>query len=207
MPIKKKEKIKKIRRKTTKKKTPKKTIKKTKKKKGNSKVFKALVIGRRVVSEDKKALDLYGKSYFGQVTGGKVYYSFVEAAYLIDKGKINIYEGRKKLNFDKFVNKARSLEKNFWTRFSVFRDIRNRGYIIRTALKFGADFRIYDRGVKPGKEHARWILFPVYESSSLTWHEFTAKSRVAHSTRKKLLIGIVDEEGDVTYYEVNWVKP
>jgi tRNA-intron endonuclease len=47
----------------------------------------------------------------------------------------------------------------------------------------------------------------VYESGELTWQEFAAKNRVAHSTRKKLLIGIVDEENDVTYYEIGWTKP
>ena len=85
--------------------------------------------------------------------------------------------------------------------------MRNRGYIVKTALKFGADFRVYDRGVKPGDDHAKWIMYPVSESSMLTWYEFSAKNRVAHSTRKKLLIAIVDEEGDCTYYSISWTRP
>ncbi len=203
MPIKKK--------KSKKKKAEKRKTKKVKKKRAKKSKrissFRAMIAGERVISEDKKALDLYGKSRFGEVSKGKVYYSLVEAAYLFEKGKLNIYEGRKKLIFDKFVAKARKLEKNFWTRLCVFKDIRDRGYIVKTAFKFGADFRVYERGIKPGEAHAKWILFPVYEASSLTWHEFAAKNRVAHSTRKNLLIGIVDEEGDVTYYEIKWTKP
>ncbi len=204
MPVKKKKR--RIKKAKTKKKT-KARKQKTKKKSKTSKTFKAILAGERVLSKEKGALNLYGKSCFGQVIGGKVYYSLVEATYLLDKGKIVVYEDKKKLSFDSFVSMARKLEPNFWTRFCVFKDIRDRGYIVKTALKFGADFRVYDRGIKPGKAHAKWVLFPVYESSSLTWHEFAAKNRVAHSTRKKLLIGVVDEEGDVTYYEVNWIKP
>lgn len=105
------------------------------------------------------------------------------------------------------MQKAEEIDKNFHTRFIVYRDMRSRGYILKTALKFGADFRVYERGVKPGEEHAKWVLYPVYEPSGLTWHEFAAKNRVAHSTRKNLLIAIVDEEGDVTYYEISWVRP
>ena len=75
------------------------------------------------------------------------------------------------------------------------------------ALKFGAEFRVYNKGVKPGEDHARWVVFPVHEGSTLTWYEFAAKNRVAHSTRKRLMIGIVDEEGDVTYYEIAWKRP
>jgi len=105
------------------------------------------------------------------------------------------------------LKKAKRLEKKFWIRYSTFKDLRNRGYIVKTALKFGADFRVYDRGVKPGEDHAKWIIYPVHESETLTWHEFSAKNRVAHSTKKKLMMGVVDDEGDVTYWEVNWKKP
>jgi len=60
---------------------------------------------------------------------------------------------------------------------------------------------------KYGRDHAKWILFPVSENQQLTWHDFSAKNRVAHSTKKNLLIAIVDEEGDVSYYEVGWLRP
>ena len=105
------------------------------------------------------------------------------------------------------MKKVQKSEANLWVRYAVYKDIRNRGYIIKTALKFGADFRIYDRGVKPGEDHARWVVFPVHEGSTLSWYEFAAKNRVAHSTKKRLLLGIVDSENDVTYYETRWLRP
>jgi tRNA-intron endonuclease, archaea type len=169
--------------------------------------FKAILSGEHVVSKDKKAMELHGQSHFGEIKDKKVYYSLIETLYLAEKGKINVYYKGKKLNSEKFFELATELEPNFFTRYSVFKDIRNRGYIVKTALKFGADFRVYARGIKPGQDHAKWVLFPVYETSSLTWHEFAAKNRVAHSTRKNLLIAVVDEEQDVTYYEIKWIRP
>ena len=41
----------------------------------------------------------------------------------------------------------------------------------------------------------------------MTWYDFASKNRVAHSTRKKLLIAVVDEENDVSFWESNWIKP
>ena len=105
------------------------------------------------------------------------------------------------------IKKAKKQEPNFWIRYCVFSDFRKRGYIIKTALKFGADFRVYERGVKPGEDHAKWVVYPVHEASTLTWYEFSAKNRVAHSTKKRLMIGVVDDEGDVTYYEIRWMRP
>jgi len=172
--------------------------------------IKAIFSGERVLTESsEEARLLYNQSCYGTLLeDGKLQLSLVEALYLFEKGKIIIYDGKnKKLSFEEFIKKARKLEPNFWIRYCVYKDIRDRGYIIKTALKFGADFRVYDRGIKPGEDHAKWIVFPVHEATTLTWYEFAAKNRVAHSTKKRLLIAIVDEENDVTYYEIKWVRP
>jgi tRNA-intron endonuclease len=173
-------------------------------------VVSAVFARERVLTEPTdEARELYSQSRYGNVIeDGKVQLSLLEALYLMEKGRLNILDGRKKpISFDSFIKKARKVEPNFWIRYCVFKDMRNRGYIVKTALKFGADFRVYDRGVKPGEDHARWIIYPVHEGEQITWYEFSAKNRVAHSTKKRLLIGVVDDEGDVTYYEIRWMRP
>jgi len=184
--------------------------KKEEKKGKKKKSVKAIFTKERVLTENSnEARELYNQSRYGTLLeDGKVQLSLLEGLYLLEKKKIKIVDGKnKKINFDKFLKKGEKQEKQFWVRYCVFKDIRDRGYIIKTALKFGAEFRVYDRGVKPGEDHARWIIYPVHEASSLTWYEFAAKNRVAHSTRKRLMIGIVDNEGDVTYYEIRWIRP
>ena len=171
---------------------------------------KAYFSKERVLTESSDAgRELYNQSRYGSLLDdGRVQLSLIESLHLIEKKKISVYDSRNKpIDFESFLKKAQKVEPNFWVRYCVYRDIRNRGYIIKTALKFGADFRIYDRGVKPGEDHARWVVFPVHEGSTLTWYEFAAKNRVAHSTKKRLLIGIVDSELDVTYYECRWLRP
>jgi tRNA-intron endonuclease, archaea type len=173
-------------------------------------LVKALLAGERVITEaSDDARELYNQSRFGSISeSGKIELSLLEGFYLMEKGKLAVKsDAGRKVSFESFLRKARKTEPNFWIRYCVFKDMRNRGYIIKTALKFGADFRVYDRGVKPGEDHARWIIYPVNEGSTLTWHEFSAKNRVAHSTKKRLLMGIVDAENDVTYYEIKWVRP
>jgi len=173
-------------------------------------VVKAIFAGEKVITESSdEAREFYNQSRFGVIAdSGKVQLSLLEALYLKEKGKLEVKsEAGRKIVFETYVKKAKKIEPNFWIRYCVFKDMRNRGYIIKTALKFGADFRVYDRGVKPGEDHARWIVYPVHEASTLTWFDFAAKNRVAHSTKKRLLMGIVDDEGDVTYYEIRWMRP
>ena len=172
--------------------------------------IKAQLLNGRVVTEISDATNqLYEQSRYGvMLENGRLQISLIESLYLMERGTIEVYKTKAKtINSDEFVKKAKKLEPNFWVRFCVFKDIRNRGYIIKTALKFGADFRVYERGVKPGEDHAKWIVYPVYEGSSMTWYEFAAKNRVAHSTRKRLLIGVVDDENSVSYWEVRWMRP
>lgn len=164
--------------------------------------------GKVIIENQPHAMELYDKSRFGSLVRNRIELGLLEACYLLEKEKIRILNKRnKEFDLEKFLKKATKHEKNFWVRYQVFKDMRNRGYIVKTALKFGADFRVYDRGVKPGEDHARWILYPVLESQVLTWHDFSAKNRVAHSTRKRLLLGIVDDEGDVSYWEARWLRP
>lgn len=170
----------------------------------------SIFAGERVITESSDdAREFYNQSRFGaQSESGKVELSLLEGLYLMEKGKLQVKsESGKEISFESYVKKAKKIEPNFWIRYCVFKDMRNRGYIVKTALKFGADFRIYDRGVKPGEDHARWIVYPVHEGSVFTWYEFAAKNRVAHSTKKRLLMAIVDDEGDVTYYEIKWMRP
>ncbi|MEK6830051.1 MAG: tRNA-intron lyase [Nanoarchaeota archaeon] len=159
-----------------------------------------------ISTNSEEARSLYDKSFFGEPTGEKVQYSFTEALYLLEKGKIEIYAKNKKLSEGNLLEKLRKIDRKIGVKYPVFRDLREKGYIVKTALKFGAEFRVYERGSSPKKSHAKWIVFTDSESQKLKWHEFAAKNRVAHSTKKKLLLAIVDDENDVAYYEVNWIK-
>lgn len=169
-------------------------------------MIKAHLIGQTIFSNEEEAFSLNEKSSFGEKVGEKIQYTLAEALYLIEKKKIELYNQKKKITFKDLLEKTRKVDKNIQIKYPVFKDLRDKGYIVKTALKFGADLRVYDKGIRPGKDHAKWLLYTVHESQRLTWHEFSAKNRVAHSTKKNLLIAIVDEEGDITYYEIRWVR-
>ena len=170
----------------------------------------AMLIDEEIVTENsQQAHELYNLSRYGSIKEDKrLHLSLIEGIYLAEKEKISVVDRRNhSIKYEVLVKKATKQQKNFLIRYNVYRDLRERGYIVKTALKFGADFRVYDRGVKPGDDHAKWVVFPVQESATLTWYEFAAKNRVAHSTKKRLLLGVVDDEGDVSYWECKWIRP
>lgn len=163
-------------------------------------------MGEKIVSTSPGAFSLYEKSRFGEKKGKRIEYSSVEALYLVLREKMEVISLAKRVGEDALLRKLKRKDKRFETKFAAFADLRSRGYIVKAALKFGAEFRVYQKGDKPGKNHSKWIFYSVKESEQMSWHDFAAKSRVAHSTKKNLLLGVVDGGGDVTYYEVGWFK-
>ena len=162
--------------------------------------------GASIISTSEDAISLSEKSSFGEYKSGKVQYSGVEALYLLEKGKVEVHSNKKKLSSNELIKKLETQDKKIETKLAVYTDMRDKGYILKTALKFGAEFRVYERGSKPGQSHARWVLYTAREHDLMSWHDFAAKNRVAHSVKKALLLAIVDDEGDVSYYNCNWIK-
>lgn len=150
-------------------------------------------------SNKKQAIDLASSSSIGELKNGKVVYSIYEVLYLLELKKAEAINSKdKKISFHELLKKADH------SVYLVFKDLRNKGDIVKEGLKFGTDFRVYEKGSKPGKAHAKYLLYIIKGSKKLNIPDFAAKARISHSTNKTLLLAIVDSEEDISYYEVNW---
>ncbi len=45
------------------------------------------------------------------------------------------------------------------------------------------------------------------ENSKFMMSDLSSYVRVAHGVNKKLLFAVVDDENDITYYNVEWTRP
>ncbi|MEX0932716.1 MAG: tRNA-intron lyase [Candidatus Pacearchaeota archaeon] len=163
-------------------------------------------LGKCISSNSPEAFFLFKKSNFGERINDKIQYSFSEALYLLEKKNMEIFQKKVSLKYEGLIKKIIKLDKRIQIKYPVFKDLRGKGYVVKTALKFGGDFRVYPKGSKIGKKHSTWIVFVDSETNKLTWHDFSSKNRVAHSTKKNLLLAIVDDEEGISYYEVKWLK-
>lgn len=145
------------------------------------------------------------KSYFGNLIDNRIELSLIEAAYLLEKGKISIFCKEKEYDLNEFINFLK--ENDLYVKYSVFRDLRNRGYIVKTGYKYGTEFRLYGRGKSPGNGHSEYVVRIISENYDLNIMDFSSYVRVAHGVNKKLMLAVVDEEEDITYYNVEWIRP
>jgi tRNA-intron endonuclease len=170
----------------------------------------AQIVQNMVVALDNDAArTISAQSSFGVIKNkGQTHFAPIEALYLVENERLVVSDYRgNELSFDQLFKRLQRSDKQLQLRYAVFSDLRTRGYTVKTALKFGSDFRVYEKGKKPGEVHAKWIVYPIHETQKLSWQEFASKNRVAHSTRKKILLAVVDDELDVSYFEVGWLRP
>jgi tRNA-intron endonuclease len=143
----------------------------------------------------------------GEYNDGIFSLHMYEIAYLIEEKGYKIISNIKELTFDTVIKK-----RNFnMYHYVVFKDLKQKGYHIGSGLKFGAIFRLYEKGSrkevsKIHNDHSKWLVFILSFSKSLSANDFSAYNRLAHSTKKQVLLAIVDSELDVTYYEISWKK-
>lgn len=151
--------------------------------------------------EDFKDFDFLESKGFGFRFEESLLISEFEALYLLETNTIQIFNYKNEvLEFDDVVSKLKvNLDE-----FVVFKDLKSKGYVIRTGAKFGTTFRVY-KG-KNETNHSLWIVNVVKENEKIEFVNVLAKNRVAHSTNKKLIFAIVDRDFGITYVENSWVK-
>ena len=168
----------------------------------------AVLRGELVVIKDQKAVALHEKSHYGKFNLDELQLSPMEALYLQEKGKIRILDktpNGKILSVDEMWEMVQN--QGMLYKYIVFRDLRNRGYVVKTGFKYGSEFRLYERGKSPGDGHSDFVVKVVTEDENISVFNFSSYVRVAHGVKKKLLMAVVDDEQDITYYNVEWTRP
>ena len=158
--------------------------------------------GKVVVAGSETEADILSKGYGRKK--GKIELSLEEAAFLLETGKIQIKdEAGKELNLNVFLEHALDASPKFALRYLIYTDLKERGYAVQPG---GADFWLYPRGAKPGEKPARHFIRIFSESDFLSLNDLAALLISARNMRKEPIIAVVDEESDITYYEVQEAK-
>jgi len=187
----------------------------------SKKVWEGELLDNKVIIWDTDAIALYDESGYGKPlpedNPDRLEIELIEAIYLAEKGKLKVFSKedskKKKIDFQELMEIGNKNVNQFHSQFIVFRDLKERGYLVKTGYKFGAHFRLYERGVKLKRgpkaphEHTKAIVHCVPEESAFSLPEMSRATRLAHNIRATMWWAVVDKEGDVTYYQITRVLP
>lgn len=165
----------------------------------------AKIVDNEVIIDNlSEASSIYQKGYFGVPSHGKLKLNLIEALFLLEMEKLEIEENGNSLAISELMERAVKDYPEFEIRYLVFKDLRNRGYVVRIGGKFG--FEVYSRGTNPPQK-PRYYAKAISEREIFSIEEAIDWIQIAGKNKKKLMLGLVDEEGDLTYYFIKFFHP
>jgi len=151
--------------------------------------------------EIKKAKEigrLYSKSHFGKiVSGNKLELDLLEGIFLLGEGKIVIYKNKERIDFEKLTKICAQLIPEFEIKYHVFKDLRNRGHAIKLYNK--------NKNIDYIDFNQKFFVSTFSERDLLKIDEANKLIKEVEKKDKELWIGILDEEGDLTYYKMSTI--
>jgi len=137
---------------------------------------------------------------FGDLKGNKLHFAPYESFYLLEKGKIKVYEKQsKELELRDLVRTFSAGKPEIWIKYLVYRDLRDRGYIVRESSKT-FDFDIY------GKGPMRRLISIIYEGGEASLRKLNKLLKYSDKEKKELILAVVDRRTDIVYYTLSSLK-
>jgi len=179
-------------------------VKNAVKKKKSSDGITAVLLGKEIIVHDHQdARIIYDNGYYGSLQKDKTLsLNFDEALHLLERGVIKIMAQKKTLTLSECTKIFTQNMEGFWKDYLVYKDLRNRGYILGRGISDLVKYRLYPRGAKIGQDVAKTMICPLAEGKSINLEELDKIITQTQSLKKKLLIACVDRLGDVSYYEL-----
>jgi tRNA-intron endonuclease len=180
--------------------------------------IKAELIGTRLmVWNPEDGMRLYRMGFFGKPVGvpkpkpgedfeEPLMLDLMEGLYLSEKGAIKVVDGHS----GRAVSKGRlralagKTYKGFSKAYEVYKDIREKGYVVTPGIKFGTDFAVYEHG--PGIDHAPFIVSVHEGSERVGPFEIVRAGRLATTVRKQFIIAVPKGKEKVEYLVFRWFK-
>ena len=139
---------------------------------------------------------------YGEIDKNKLILKPFESLYLLYTGKLTLFKGKKKIDFDSFLQICKKHDKDILTKFLVYRDLRNRGYTVKDGLGFGSDFRVYDKPFSP-KSPSKFLVFGLNEGKHENMSELQKKIEEITKMGKEPIIAVIQRQGEIIYYKVS----
>jgi len=172
----------------------------------SSRIDGLLMADRVLVADKDDAGALHGSQFFGKMIGPTLQLSLIEAAFLMDIGVLKLTDSKtnRPVTSAALKKRARSFQPDFDLRLDAFKDMKDKGLIVKTGFKYGSHFRAYEGD--PAKQHARYLVHAVPKEFKTMWPEVSRAVRLAHGVKKEILLGRVSEK-EVEYVSISRYRP
>lgn len=159
-----------------------------------------------IIKENRQARRLYNKSNIGTPLSDEgLEVSLIEGLFLVKEKKLSVYKKEKKIEYDTLLQIAVKKNKRCQLLYLVYNDLRERGYVFEELRKKPLfDFKGHHTREAEGKTIEKTCYVAVFsEREAYRLEKLNKLSKWASRNEETIVwISVVDDEGDITYYEI-----
>ena len=164
-----------------------------------------------LVNSSEGIEEFYNNSYIGNLKESNdsnqvLILDPMEVLLLCERRRILLWEDNDKsktqYGFEELLTYFSQFDNELWQKYTIYMDLRRRGYVVRSGYGEGIEFRVFKRGADFNEEAAKFLIYPVFEGNPIELRDLDKISRVALSSRKDLIVATVDRLSRPIYYSV-----
>jgi tRNA-intron endonuclease len=173
-----------------------------------------LIENRVIVWNIEDSKKLFQNGYFGKPIGipkpkieeidAPLVLDLIESLYLLENKKINISKSKNKISIDEMIEICKLEHQDFEKKYQVYKNFRDKGYIVNPGIKFGCDFAVYEKG--PGIDHAPYLVQVYNRGETISTTGIVLAGRLATSVKKQFILAIPKGKNEVDYLALDWWK-
>lgn len=166
-----------------------------------STIFNGQLVENRIVIWDiQQSRNLFGMGYYGKPLGiakprglefdSPLILDLIEGCYLVQNKRLEIVSSgiKKKISFRQIREICRKEYLHFDSKYLVFKNLRDKGYIVSPGIKFGCDFAVYEKG--PGMDHAPYLVQVFSPADEISATGLVLAGRLATTVKKQFILAI-----------------
>ena len=173
-----------------------------------------LVENRIIVWSIEDSRNLFSQGYYGKPIGipkpkieeidAPLILDLIEGLYLLENKRISITRSKQKITAEELIVICKKEVHEFDKKYLVYKNFRDKGYIINPGIKFGCDFAVYQKG--PGIDHAPFLIQVYTRSEAITSTAIVLAGRLATTVRKQFILAIPKGKNSVDFLALDWWK-
>jgi len=173
-----------------------------------------LIENRIIVWNIEDSKKLFSQGYYGKPIGipkpkieeinVPLILDLIEGYYLLERKKITIYQSKKKVTNREMLEICKKEYHDFNKKYLVYKNFRDKGYIVNPGIKFGCDFAVYQKG--PGIDHAPYLVQVYNNKDSISTTGIVLAGRLATTVRKQFILAISNGKDKVDHLALDWWK-
>ena len=148
--------------------------------------------------------ELLSKGY-GEKYKKEFILSSFETLYLVYIKKLKVSKIKKNISFDELIQICKKYESDIFTKFLIYRDLRNRGYVVKNGFGFDSDFLVYEKG-HFGQNSSKYLIFALNEGIQKKIGVIQKNIEQITKMGKEPIIAVIERRGEVIYYKISKIE-